>query len=47
MNKYEKIEDLRHFLARYGLPPERPALSLGVAGADRALGGGLLPRRLA
>jgi protein ImuA len=33
---------LRHFLARYGFPPERPVLSLGVAGADAALGGGLV-----
>jgi protein ImuA len=41
MNKVEKIEDLRYFLARYGLPAERPALSLGVAGLNRALGGGL------
>jgi protein ImuA len=41
MNKIEKIEGFRHFLARYGLPPERPVLSLGVAAADRALGGGL------
>ncbi len=42
MNKLEKIGDLRHFLARYGLPPERPLLSLGVAGLDRALGGGFM-----
>jgi protein ImuA len=41
MNRQEKLHDLRHFLARYGLPPERPVLSLGVAGADAALGGGL------
>ena len=41
MNKMEKIEDLRHFLARYGLPRDRPALSLGVKAMDRALGGGL------
>lgn len=46
MNKNEKIEDLRHFLARYGLPPERPALSLGAQAVDRALGGGLLPGSL-
>ena len=39
MNKTEKIEGLRHFLARYGLPPDRPLLPLGVA--DQALGGGL------
>src|ERR1700748_2811954 len=41
MNRQEKIQELRHFLTRYGLPPERPVLSLGVAGADAALGGGL------
>ena len=46
MNKSEKLADLRHFLARYGLPPERPPLALGVAGADQALGGGLLPGAL-
>src|SRR5580700_3556789 len=42
MNKYEKIEGLRQFLAQYGLPPERVVLPLGVAAADRALAGGLL-----
>ena len=41
MNKKEKIQELRHYVARYGLPPDRPALPLGVAGADAALGGGL------
>jgi protein ImuA len=41
MNRQEKIKELRHFLARTGLPPERPVLPLGVAGADAALGGGL------
>ena len=46
MNKCEKIQDLRHFLARYGLPAERPALSLGVAALDRALGGGFSPGAL-
>jgi protein ImuA len=46
MNKYEKLADLRRSLARYGLPPERPPLALGVAGADHALGGGLLPGAL-
>ena len=35
------MHDLRHFLARYGLPPDRPILPLGVADADAALGGGL------
>ena len=46
MNNSAKIEELRHFLARYGLPPERPALSLGVAEADQALGGGIAPGAL-
>jgi protein ImuA len=46
MNKCEKIESLRHFLARYGLPPARPALSLDMAMMDRALGGGLIPGTL-
>jgi protein ImuA len=41
MNNSEKIEELRHFLARTSLPPERLALSLGVGEADQALGGGL------
>ena len=41
MNNQEKIQDLRHFLARYGLPPERPGLALGVEALDRMLGGGL------
>jgi protein ImuA len=43
MNKIEKLDDLRHFLARYGLPQERPAIALGVPAVDRALGGGLMP----
>jgi protein ImuA len=46
MNKCQKIEDLRHFLARYGLPPDRSPLPLGALGADRALGGGLMPGAL-
>src|ERR1700761_9498630 len=46
MNKMEKLADLRHSMARYGLPPERPPLPLGVAEADQALGGGLLPGAL-
>ena len=41
MNKIEKIEDLRRFLAVYGLPPDRPVRALGVAALDRLLGGGL------
>jgi protein ImuA len=46
MNKSEKIEDLRHFLARYGLPLDRPFVPLGVAAMDQALGGGLMPGAL-
>ncbi len=41
MNNREKIEGLRHSLARYGLPPDRTPLPLGHAGADAVLGGGL------
>jgi protein ImuA len=41
MNKSEKLADLRHFLARYGLPHDRPAIPLGSPTADAALGGGL------
>jgi protein ImuA len=43
MNKQEKLADLRHFLNRYGLPPDRPAVPLGMAEADVVLGGGLRP----
>ena len=46
MNKREKLADLRHSLAQYGLPPDRPPLGLGVAGMDAALGGGLMPGAL-
>jgi protein ImuA len=41
MNKYEKLADLRHFLARYGLPPDRPPIPLGLPAVDAVLGGGL------
>ncbi len=41
MNRQDKIQELRHFVARYGLPPDRPVQPLGVPGADVALGGGL------
>jgi len=34
MNNTEKIAELRHSLARYGLPPERPPISLGHPQAD-------------
>ena len=46
MNKSEKLADLRHFMARYGLPPERPPIPLGVPAADAVLGGGLRPGAL-
>jgi protein ImuA len=46
MNKEEKLADLRHFLARYALPPDRPLLSLGLPAADAVLGGGLRPGAL-
>jgi len=42
MNKQKKIQGLRDLLTRYSLPPQRPVLSLGVAGADAILGGGLV-----
>jgi protein ImuA len=41
MNKSEKLADLRHFLAHYSLPPDRPAISLGFPAADAVMGGGL------
>jgi protein ImuA len=43
MNKSEKLADLRHFLARYGLPADRPLIPLGCPAADAVLGGGLRP----
>jgi protein ImuA len=41
MNKQEKLADLRHFLNRYGLPHDRPAIPLGLVEADGVLEGGL------
>ncbi len=41
MNKSEKLADLRHFLAHYALPPDRPSIALGLPAADSFLGGGL------
>ncbi len=41
MNKIEKLTDLRHFLAHYSLPLDRPAIPLGVPAADALLGDGL------
>ena len=46
MNNMEKIAELRHSLARYGLPPDRPPVALGHAVADAVLGGGLRPGAL-
>jgi protein ImuA len=46
MNKQEKLANLRRSLTQAGLPPDRPPMSLGVVGADEALGGGLLPGAL-
>ena len=46
MNNSEKIAELRHSLARYGLPPDRPPISLGHPQADSVLGGGLRPSGL-
>ena len=43
LNNSEKIAELRHSLARYGLPPDRPPISLGHPQADSVLGGGLRP----
>jgi len=46
MNKSAKLEELRHSLARYGLPPDRPPVALGHPQADAVLGGGLRPGAL-
>jgi protein ImuA len=46
MNKSAKLAELRHSLARYGLPPDRPPLCLGHPQADAVLGGGLRPGAL-
>ena len=43
MNNSAKTQELRHYLARYGLPPERQPVPLGHAGADTMLQGGLRP----
>lgn len=45
MNNSAKIAELRHFLARYGLPPDRPPVPLGEP-LDGVLGGGLRPGAL-
>jgi protein ImuA len=46
MNKSAKLAELRLSLARYGLPPDRPAVPLGHPQADAVLGGGLRPGAL-
>jgi len=46
MNRSAKLEELRHSLARYGLPPDRPPVALGHPQADAVLGGGLRPGAL-
>jgi protein ImuA len=46
MNKSAKIAELRHSLARYDLPPDRPPIALGHPQADAVLGGGLRPGAL-
>jgi protein ImuA len=43
MNNSAKTQELRHYLARYGLPPERAPIPLGHAEADTMLQGGLRP----
>jgi protein ImuA len=46
MNKSAQLAELRHFLARYGLPPERTPVATGHPQADAVLGGGLRPGSL-
>ena len=46
MNKSAKLAELRHFMARYGLPPERAPIPLGDALADTVLDGGRKPGAL-
>lgn len=46
MNKSAKLAELRHSLARYGLPPDRPPVATGHPQADAVLGGGLRPGSL-
>ena len=46
MNKKAKIAELRHLVARYGLPPDRAPVALGHGAADAVLGGGLTPGAL-
>src|ERR1700684_1481924 len=46
MNKMAKLAELRHFMARYGLPSGRMPILLGEPSADAVLGGGLKPGAL-
>jgi protein ImuA len=46
MNKSAKLAELRHSLARYGLPPDRRPVPMGHPQADAVLGGGLRPGSL-
>jgi len=46
MNKAEQLAELRHSLARYGLPLERQPVATGHPQADDVLGGGLRPGSL-
>src|SRR5580698_8856722 len=46
MNKSAKLAELRHSLARYGLPHDRPAVPLRPAAVATLLGRGLRPGAL-
>jgi protein ImuA len=46
MNNMAKIQELRHFLAKYALPADRESVLLGHPQADAVLGGGLRPGAL-
>jgi protein ImuA len=46
MNRSAKLTELRHSLARYGLPADRVPVPLGHPQADDVLGGGLRPGAL-
>src|SRR5579872_3878022 len=46
MNKREKLAELRHSMARHGLPSDRPPVPLGNKAVDDMLGGGLRPGAL-
>ena len=46
MNKSAQLAALRHSLAHYGLPPDRPPIPLGHPQADAVLDGGLRPGSL-